>query len=372
MNVAAVIYNFGMSQEDEQSELAALGAVEDARVLSICSAGEMPLSLLALGAGRVHAIDVNANQLHLAQLKRAALARLERGAAIRLLGYLPASVHERRRHFERLADALPAASRAFWRGHTEELGGGVIWAGRYERYVRRLVSLLNLVLRRRIEGLFECTSLAQQEAYFGRRFDTALFRAVFELAFHPRVYARRGMDPRSLQHRARAQPSLGQQYFGRFRALCTRTPVQQNYLLQLHLLGRVLNEEAVPAYLSAQGFIRARERLDALELQQTDLVTHLRQTAPGTYDRLHLSNLPDWMDQQGFEAVMRLIAEKVACPGRAVWRFIHVDRPVPHGLRDRIAVDRELGQRLLQDDRFPFYTIVPAQIRAPAESGRDR
>ena len=368
-----VIYNFGMSQEDEQSELAALEVDAGARVLSICSAGEMPLSLLALGAGRVHAIDVDANQLHLAQLKRAAVARLERRAAIRLLGYLPAPADERRRHFQRLADALPAASRAFWLAHQQELGGGVIWAGRYERYVRRLVTLLNLVLRRRIEGLFECTSLAQQEAYFGRAFDTALFRGIFELAFHPRIYAHRGMDPRSLQHRARSQPSLGQQYFQRFRALCTRTLVRQNYLLQLHLLGRVLGEDAVPAYLSAQGFARAHERLEALTLQQTDLVTHLRQTPRGTYDRLHLSNLPDWMDQPGFEEVMHLIAQKVASPGRAVWRYIHVDRPVPDGLRDRIAIDEELGRRLLHDDRFPFYTIVPAQIRAPgADPGAAR
>ena len=48
---------------------------------------------------------------------------------------------------------MPAASRTFWYGHPGALEGGVIWQGRYERYVRRLVTLLNLVLPVGASGL---------------------------------------------------------------------------------------------------------------------------------------------------------------------------------------------------------------------------
>ena len=61
------LYNFGISQEDERTEAAAL-ALPGGRVLSIASAGDMALSLLALGADEVVAVDIEITQLHLARL----------------------------------------------------------------------------------------------------------------------------------------------------------------------------------------------------------------------------------------------------------------------------------------------------------------
>ena len=43
------LYNFGLSQEDERSEARALDLRAADRVLSIVSAGEMPLSLRRRG-----------------------------------------------------------------------------------------------------------------------------------------------------------------------------------------------------------------------------------------------------------------------------------------------------------------------------------
>lgn len=355
------LYNFGMSQEDEHTECAALGIGENSRVLSVCSAGEMPLSLLALGAGQVDAIDIDENQLHLAQLKKAAVLTLERTEAIGFLGYIPTRPGERATLFRDVEKALPANSRSFWRGQLKEVRHGAVWAGRYERYVNRLVRLLKIFMRKSIEGLFECETVEQQRDYFQRTFNKRRYRAVFDLAFHPKVFSKRGMDPRSLEHRDQNQ-SLSRQYFDHFRALCTATPVKENHLLQLHLLSRVLSTDAVPTYLTQSGFERVRERIGRLSFQQADLVAYLQNTKPKTNDCFHLSNLPDWMPQSGFEAVMRLLAEKSDRPARLVWRYIHIDRTLPDDLNDTMKVDRELGNQLRNNDRFPFYTIVPATI----------
>ena len=56
--VMSHLYNFGLSQEDERSEARALDLRPTDRVLSIVSAGEMPLSLLSMGVARVLAVDV--------------------------------------------------------------------------------------------------------------------------------------------------------------------------------------------------------------------------------------------------------------------------------------------------------------------------
>ena len=66
------------------------------------------------------------------------------------------------------------------------------------------------------------------------------------------------------------------------------------------------------------------------------------------------------MDQDQFGTVLRLVNEKIARPGRAVWRYLHRDRPVPGSLAGSLVLDRELGGELELADRFPFYGIRPA------------
>lgn len=356
------LYNFGLSQEDERTECAALDLSSHDRVLSIASAGDMPLSLLALGANTVDAVDVDPAQIHLARLKLAAVRSLDRGDAVAFLGFVPAPAHQRMVWLHHLLPALPEPSRRFWLRNKQPVQSGAILAGRYEQYVARIVRFaLPILGRKGFDALFACTSLEQQQEVFRSHFDRRRMRLLFDVAFHPKVFSSRGMDPRSLQHRD-AQVPLGQQYFQHFRALCTATPAWQNHLLQLTLLGRVRDVDVVPAYLSEDGVRVVRERADHLRFVQSDLVSYLESLEPGGFDKAHLSNLPDWLDQDSFDRVMHLLANKAAENARFVWRYIHVSRPIPVALRPRIVVDAERGRALRETDRFPFYAVVCGSV----------
>jgi S-adenosylmethionine-diacylglycerol 3-amino-3-carboxypropyl transferase len=356
------LYNFGISQEDERTEARALELGPGDRVLSIASAGDMPLSLLALGAARVDAVDLDRAQLHLLALKRAAVLTLDREQAAAFLGFLPAPPSARRSWLLVVEAALERSELAFWRAHREAVLAGAIWQGRFERYVRRLASVLAPILGPASRELLGCRSLEEQAAFFRRRFDRPLYRAIFRIAFHPTLFARRGMDPRSLAHRSRGG-SLGDQYFASFRSLCTATPASENYLLQLMLLGRIVSLAAAPAYLSEEGAARLRARRARLVLHHADLLSYLRALPVQGFDKAHLSNLPDWLTQPAFDAVMQLLVEKAARPARLVWRHLHVDRPLPRALAGRLAIERTLGAELRGQDRFPFYGVSCAAIR---------
>jgi S-adenosylmethionine:diacylglycerol 3-amino-3-carboxypropyl transferase len=286
---------------------------------------------------------------------------LQRREAIPFLGYRPAPAAQRRAWLGRVREELPAEVRAFWDHNHAAVAEGAVWAGRYERYVRRLVRLLQLLLRRRIDQLLRCTSVEEQCERFRESFDTRWLRLVFEVAFHPRVYAHRGMDPRSLKHVQRSS-SVGQRFFDRFEMLCTATPIADNHLLQLHLQGAVRDDATVPAYLSPEGYRTVRESIDRLTLRRQELHHALAEAPAGQHDAFHLSNLPDWMSASGFNETMELLAGKSVRPGRAVWRFLHIDRPVPAHLTGQIRVDRAFGDELQRRDRFPLYGIVPAVI----------
>jgi hypothetical protein len=230
------LYNFGLSQEDERSEARALGLRPADRVLSIVSAGEMPLSLLSMGVAQVLAVDIDPAQLHLARLKLAAVCTLERSDAIRFLGRRTASPDQRHDWFDAVLDHLPPGSQTFWRAHRVEAGPGAIWAGRFEQYLSRITRYaIPLLGRRRVTGIFECRTLAEQEAYFDSRLDLRAVRLLLRVAFNRKVYASRGVDPRSLQYRTGRDEPLGVQFYRQFRNALTRTPAQENYLMQLIL-----------------------------------------------------------------------------------------------------------------------------------------
>jgi S-adenosylmethionine-diacylglycerol 3-amino-3-carboxypropyl transferase len=357
------IYNFGLSQEDERTEARALELGPNDRLLSIASAGEMPLSLLSMGPASVIAVDRDPAQLYLAQLKFVAACTLGRQETIRFLGYLPGSAAERSRWLDAVLAHLPADAREFWTARRSRLGRGAIWAGRFEQYLLKVTRFaVPLLGRKRIEGIFECASLAEQEAYFDARLDLPALKALLRIVFNRKVYAGRGMDPRSLQFRTSADEPLGVQFFRQFRNALTRTPASENHLMQLILLGRTASEECVPAYLSPAGFETLRANRGRIDFQLVDLIAYLRDCPGGRFNKAHLSNLPDWMDQDQFETTLTLVNDRIARPGRAVWRYLHRDRPVPASLEASLVVDRGLAAELERADRFPFYGVRPALL----------
>lgn len=357
------LYNFGFSQEDERTEEAALAPMDRHGILCIASGGDMPLSLVALGAHRVVAVDMDERQLHLCRLKAAAIRVLDREAAQRFLGFLPATAEQRRAWMRDVREALPAASSAFW-GENGDLVArhGAVWAARYERFLRRFLFVVRPLLGAGVRELCRCTTPEEQRAVFDRRLRPAWMHWLFRVAFHPWVFRGRGMDQRSLAHRTDTR-ALGEQFFSRYRAFCTATPASHNPWLQIHMLGRLLHMDAAPAYLTSHGFARVREALDCIEWAQSDLLAFARGGIPAGITRLHLSNVPDWMGPGEFTELMRRLATGLPGGSRLVWRYLHVDRALPPDVADRMVVDLDLGERLRAVDRFPFYAIVPATLK---------
>lgn len=354
------LYGFGLSQEDERTERAGLALREGDRVFAITSGGEMPLGLLAAGAAEVTAVEIAPAQTRLARLKLVAALALPQPDAAGVIGYTRCA--DRRRHWATVRQGLPADDVAFWEAHPDAIDGGVIWAGRFERYVARLVCLLRPVMGRALRGLFDQPDLATQAAWFDDHIGTPLLRTVLRVAFSPRVYRGRGVDRASLAHRT-ASDDLGARFFQHLRAVCTRTPARDNPLLQLVLLGEVLDPGLVPDWLRPEGLARLRTHADQLRFVDADATAWLEQAPVGSFDAFQLSNLADWLDEDAWARLLRAVVRAAAPGARVVWRCMHADRPVPADLLDRLIPDRALGERLRETDRFPFYTIVPATVR---------
>ena len=367
------LFDFGFSQEDELVASAALDAGGQT-VLCVASAGDIPLSLLALGARQVIAVDISEPQLHLCRLKAAAIQCLERDAAAGLLGFTCVSEPQRLRWFAQCIARLPGASAEFWRLHERVLcSRGAIWCGRYEQFIRKLRLIIRPLLGSAFDDLAQCSTRTEQQALFDRRIGRAWLRAFFRLAFNPGIFSRYGIDRQSLAHRQSAIP-LGEQYWAKLRSFCSDTPASLNPWLQIHTMGRLLSLDAAPSYLTAAGFAKARQEMKRLRWVHCDLHAYVRDQLPVETSRVYLSNLPDWSGAADFEQLIRDLARKLALQSRLVWCYLHVNPQLPGRLSRFVSIDDSIGLRWREKDRFPFYTYVSARTAEAGSSvdfGRD-
>lgn len=355
------LYDFGVSQDDTGSELRALDLKANDRVLCIASAGEIPLELLVNSpkSVRIDASDIAVSQLHLTRLKLQAAIHLNRSEAARFLGFMPAEASERKAWFKRIEPGLTETEVTFWDSHRSIFKYGPVNLGKYETYMRRFSPLGRLLLggRKKLNGLFETTTIEQQKTYFDEKLRTGLLKNLFNIMFHPRLYKQRGISEQGLIHWK--DQKLGLKFYEQFRDFCTNTPVKKNWMLQFVLFNRVLFEDSLPDYLQPENRSRLKNESERLRFTELSVTECVRISETGFYNKFALSNVSDWLTAEDFTELLQLIAFKAGTDSRGLIRYIHSAEVKDPGLPDRLGFDPAVGQILLNHDRFPFYRLIP-------------
>jgi S-adenosylmethionine:diacylglycerol 3-amino-3-carboxypropyl transferase len=299
--------------------------------------------------------------LNLARLKLAAALHLEIGEAVRFIGYAPCPAQERRRAFSLLSRFLSGPERTFWGSQPAVWEKGPVLSARFEKYLSRFNGIgIRLLGRKNLMGLFECDDVPSQRDHFDRHLNSHLLKRVFQLAFHPKIYKKRGMDAQGMVHEG--QRNIAEFFFSRFRNFCTSTLARSNYFLQFALFNRLLFPEALPEYLTKDGNRRLRKRAGRLSFRLLSITEAILSTPPGYYQAFALSNVGDWMTQDEFARLLELMGERSARPGRALVRYIHLAHPIPGRVAGTISCDERLGEELESVDRYPFYGLRPMRI----------
>jgi S-adenosylmethionine-diacylglycerol 3-amino-3-carboxypropyl transferase len=358
------IYDFGVAQDDPRSELSALDLAAGDRVLCIASAGEVPLDLLVNSDASIpiDAVDIDYRQLYLSNLKLRAAQTLKDWDAARFLGFLPADMKSRIKWFELLEPSLPENESLFWKENFEIFKRGPIHLGRYETYIARFAPIGRRMLggRKKLQGLFECDGIAQQKSYFDEKLRSGLLKKLFRLIFHPKIYKNRGISEQGLQHMG--TENIGNTFYTKFRDFCTATPVRENWILQLVLFDRVIFKEALPSYLSQNGRERLKEedaRLNFIEQSYTEI---LEQTETAYYNKFALSNVSDWLSVEEFTRLLHIVAEKSGKNAAGLIRYIYTAEVEDPDLKEKLGFNPVLGEKLLKQDRFPFYKLIPFSL----------
>lgn len=352
------LYNYGISQEDILSEAGALEIEKEDSVLCIASGGEIPLNMAALHDVNICAVDSSLNQIRLCRFKQAAATFMEPFEAASLLGYMPMAADQRENIYRnRIRSQLLKTDQVFWDHQIEAVQKGVINAGRFESYIKKFSALaLSVVGKKNFWRLFESENVAVQNQVFDKNISRPLLKNIFKVAFHPRIYRKRGIDPQGLTHGGNL--CMAEFFFQRFKNFCCNTLARNNYYLQYIFFNRLLFDEALPEFLQPSHHEKFIKNQTWIRFHADFLQTVIEEAIPGRFNKIHLSNLGDWMSEAEMTHLFRLVGDKLLPGAKTVLRFIHQNHKTSLSMSD-FAADYDLGDQLLATDRFPFYSIVP-------------
>lgn len=316
------------------------------RLLSIASAGDNALALLTLDPSEVVAVDLSDAQLAATALRVSAFRWLDYGELLAFLGVAPSA--DRAATYARLRSDIPPGAAEVWDAQPEAIAGGVIHAGKFERYLRlfrrRVLPLVHP--RHRIEALLRQGSLEDQERFYRDEWDSRRWRMVFRLFFSRFVMGRMGRDPAFFEH---VEGTVGERILQRTRHALTALPVGTNPYLAYIMTGNY-TADALPRYLRPEHFDMIRLRLDRVRLERAPA-----QEVEGPFHGFNLSDIFEYMSGDEHRRIYADLLGSAAPGARLAYWNMLAPRAIPDDLRDRVTPLTEIATELHRRDRAWFY-----------------
>jgi len=318
--------------------------------LSIASAGDNTLALLARNPRRVIAIDRRPEQIACLELRVSGYRHLTHGELLELIGVGPDG--RREQLYRRCRQALTAPTREFWDAHPQVISRGIGCGGKFERYLMYFRRFVLPCIHRRgtVAALLAPRLPAERAQFYEQTWDTTRWRLLYRVFFSRFLMMRLGRDPECFSF---ARGSVAGQLLERSRvALCTQDLTSNPYL-QWICTGQYLT--ALPFALRAENFERIRANLDRLEWYCGDLQDYLGSAAAGSIDRFNLSDVFEYMSAQAFERIMGQLLRVCHAGGRLMYWTLFANRTIPQALAGEIRPLTGLATDLHRRQKTFFY-----------------
>ena len=344
------LIRYAQCWEDADILLEALDIQPGDVCLSIASAGDNALSLLARKPQRVIVVDLSPAQLACLELRVAAYRELDHGELLELIGSRPSE--RREALYRRCRPRLSAGVRDFWDARPREVALGIGGAGKFERYFeifrRHVLPLVHS--RKRIEQLLRGGSRAEREAFYENQLNTWRWQLIFRIFFSRYVMGRFGRDPSFFRY---VEGAVSSRILARARHALTALNPAENPYLQWILTGRHIT--ALPFALRPENFTAIRDNLDRLEWHCQPLEQFLAATGERTFDAFNLSDIFEYISLENYQHLLGQLVRSGRSGARLAYWNTLAARHRPDSMADRLRSLDELSQSLHAKDKAFFY-----------------
>lgn len=344
------IVRYAQCWEDADVLLPALNIKPGGTYLSIASAGDNALSMLAGNPKKVIAADLNPAQTACAELRKAAYRRLGYEEMLAFTGIRPGG--ERDSTYDYLRIYLPETARRYWDRHRVELLTGFYHTGRFEHYFSLFRKLMRTVhTQKEIAGLFVPKSKEERTDYYDRVWNNRRWNMVFHVFFSEFVMGRLGRDPAFFKY---VEVPVSERILERARYAMTELDPSENPYLYYILNGNF--GEKLPFALRRENYEAIRRNLDALEIRCCSVEDVLNETAEPCFDGFNLSDIFEYMSEDSMEQIYGRLLSSSAPGARIVYWNMLAPRSVPDGFAGRVHVMEEEEDHLFAQDKAFFYS----------------
>jgi S-adenosylmethionine-diacylglycerol 3-amino-3-carboxypropyl transferase len=335
--------------EDADILVAALNPRVGTRVLSISSAGDNALALLAEGA-EVIAADISRAQLACLEMRCVAFRQLSYSELLAFLGVREAD--DRLTTYASLEHHLSPPSRAFWAKHPQHVIRGIIHAGKFEAYFRtfrtRVLPLIHS--RKQVTRLLKSRDAAAREAFWNESWNNWRWRLLFRIFFGRFLMGRLGRDPEFFRY---VEGSVSDRFMERARYALTVLPTDTNPYLDFIATGNF--STALPRYLRPEHFEAIRRGLDRLTLFHGPIEQAASTHAHAGFDAFNLSDIFEYLSNDASDALYGNLLTTAAPGARLAYWNTLVPRSRPIEYAHRVEPLRELSAELFSRDKAFFY-----------------
>ena len=301
--------------EDNSIERELLQSSGCTAVAAVAGSGERLIALLDYeSCTHFHAIDTNEEALFLLQLKLAALESLSIEDYLQFNGHHIASGEMRKKCFERIGDKLSPPSKKYWEQNISVIETGIVNAGHFEKFLRRVRPSVNLFLGHKF------ISVLSDHSPYSSDFPKQKWKLITQLFSLKWIYRLWGNKDLAFVGRgadiARIPAALDQIVYNGEAGSC----FMAHLIFKGHL--RDMKEKSLPPSLQKNVLQKVKQRLLSSELtvnyHHTDVLTFVKDTIinqkPVFYSLSDILSFecPDYLHQ---------LLNKIAIPGNTlVWR----------------------------------------------------
>ncbi len=344
------IIRYAQVWEDADILVAALRPGPGDTVVSIASAGDNAFALLAEGAERVIAVDLNPAQLACVRLRMAMYRIHTHDEFLELMGSRSSG---RRKHLlEQAAATLSAEDQAFWAEQKDDVAKyGIGGVGKFERYFRifREWVVPFIHTRETIDELLSPRDPADRERFYDKRWNNWGWRQMVKVFFSRTVMGKLGRDPAFFDH-VEGGPAAQVARLTR-KALVDQDPSANPYL---HWILKGTHGEVLPRALELERHEIIRQRLDRMDVRLCTVETLADEGVKA--DAFNLSDIFEYMSPDAHEKAYGTILAASRPGARIAYWNMMAPRRVPAALAERITPNAELEAKLKPLDKAFFYS----------------
>ena len=260
------------------------------RILSIASGGDNSFSLLTTNPENVIAVDINATQLYLVELKKEAIRNFDWQECLAFFGFEVSK--ERWSQYLSLREKLSVETRTYFDQQQKTIESGIIYAGKLGKFFRMFSNYILPLIhnKKRVAALFEVKTASKQKQFFKEVWNGKRWRSFFKIAFSRELLGKFGRDPEFFNQ---VDIPVSDFILQQTQYHLQQVTSQKNPFLRFCLTGSFENE--LPHYMRKENFAVIKSNIDQLKLCHGSVETAVAQH--GRFHAFNLSNIFEYLDQ---------------------------------------------------------------------------